>query len=41
MLFKLKKRWFWKIKVFLNDFDIFEIFDLRKKDIEEEVVLEF
>ena len=40
MLFKLKKKWSWKTKAFLNDLDIPETSDLRKKDIEEKVVLE-
>lgn len=40
MLFKLKKKRSWKTKAFLNDLDIPETSDLRKKDIEEEVVLE-
>lgn len=34
------KKWSWKTKAFLNDLDIPETSDLRKKDIEEEVVLE-
>lgn len=40
MLFKLKKKRSWKTKAFLNDLDIPETSDLRKKDIEEKVVLE-
>lgn len=35
-----KKKRSWKTKAFLNDLDIPETSDLRKKDIEEEVVLE-
>lgn len=37
---QIKKKRSWKTKAFLNDLDIPETSDLRKKDIEEEVVLE-